>query len=400
MKSPPDSSQRQLKFQELADELRRGISAGVWPLGGKLPTEDQLSAQSGLSLTTVRRALDELVSQGLIVRRQGAGSFVTACMDREPPSGRRVGVLIPDLDFYFPRILQGIEVTLSAAGVGIGLATYNYDQTQEDAGISRLIETGVEGLILTPTVLPPVDAAVRIAELEALPHPVVLLERSFDMLGSGDRTEYVCSDRAGGAYDAVRHLHRLGHRHIALLQRQELPTGSSLADGYHRAIRDLGLEPTIATAKRTQWQADAGESMLNLVCQTECTAALVFGDQEATLLERAAMAREMRLPDDLALISYDDELADQADVQLTAVSPPKHRLGVLAAQIMLRRLAEGEACPLHQIRLRPRLVIRQSCGARRSTDPAGRATVASLTGTLSQTIRPTGRHDHVPGITH
>lgn len=369
--SSPDFPYRQLKFQQLADELRRGIQAGVWPLGGKLPTEDQLAAQTGLSLTTVRRALDELVLHGLIVRRQGAGSFVTATTEPQSPPNRRIGVLIPDLGFYFPRILQGIEDTMSTAGVGIELATYNYEQAEEDAHIARLVEAGVEGLILTPTVLPPVDAATRIAELEALPRPVVLLERSFDMLGSGDRTEYVCSDRAGGAYDAVRHLHTLGHRHIALLQRQELPTGSSLSDGYHRAIRDLGLEPTIATAKRSQWRTTAAESMLDLVCQTDCTAALVFGDQEATLLERAAIAREMRVPDDLALISYDDEVAEQADIALTAVSPPKHRLGVLAAQIMLRRLAEGAACPLHQIRLRPRLVIRQSCGAAGSHRPAG-----------------------------
>lgn len=357
----------QLKFQQLADELRRGIRAGVWPLGGRLPTEDQLSAQSGLSLTTVRHALDQLVRQGLIVRRQGAGSFVTANADPLSPPDRRVGVLIPHLDFYFPRILQGIEDTLAAAGVGVELATYDYDQSQEDARIARLVGAGVEGLIVTPTILPPVDARTRVAELAALPCPVVLLERSFDPLGFGDRTEYVCSDRAGGAYDAVVHLHRLGHRRIALLQRQELPTGSSLSDGYRQAVRDLGLEPTVATAKRCRWEATAARSMLDLLCRSDCTAALVFGDQEATLLEHAATARGMRVPDDLALVSYDDEVAEQAYVPLSAVSPPKHRLGVLAAQIMVRRLEEADACPLHQIRLRPRLVIRESCGAMTDT---------------------------------
>lgn len=352
-----------LKFQALADKLRREILAGVWPLGAQLPTEEQLAARHRLSLTTVRRALDELASLGLIVRRQGAGSFVAASTDRLPPRDRRIGVLIPDLGFYFPRILQGIEDTVSAAGVGLELATYDYDHTVEDARIAALMGAGVDGLILTPTVLPPVDAESRSAELAGLPRPVVLLERSFDMFGPGDQTEYVCSDRAGGAYDAVRHLHRLGHHRIAFLLRRELPTGSSVTGGYNRAINDLGLVPTIASFERAHWSATAAEPMLDLILQSGCTAALVSGDQEATLLEHAALGRGMRIPDDLSLISYDDEVADLAAVPLSAVSPPKYRLGVLAAQVMLRRLTEGEACPLHQIRLRPRLVIRRTCAA-------------------------------------
>src|SRR3954447_16345448 len=105
---PPDGRRhRPLKFQALADELRRGILAGTWPLGSRLPTEEQLAGRTGVSLTTVRRALDELVAAGLVNRRQGAGSFVIA--SSEPgPRDRRVGVLIPDTHFYYPQALRGI----------------------------------------------------------------------------------------------------------------------------------------------------------------------------------------------------------------------------------------------------------------------------------------------------
>jgi DNA-binding LacI/PurR family transcriptional regulator len=361
---PPDGRrQRPLKFQALADELRRGILAGTWPLGSRLPTEEELAGRTKLSLTTVRRALDELVAAGLVIRRQGAGSFVIASTEPGPLRDRRVGVLIPDTHFYYPQALRGIEDTLASARVGLELATYDYDTAREDTAIAALIDAGVDGLILTPTLLPPVDGPARVAELAALPVPIVLLERSLELLGPGDRTEHVCSDHAGGAYDAVRHLHRLGHQRIALSVRQASPTGAAVTDGYQRATRDLGLEPFVTAATMAEWRETAG-SMLQSIREACCTAALVFGDQEALLLQRAALRHGLRIPDDLALVSYDDELADTAEIPLTAVSPAKHRLGAMATQVMLRRLAEGDACPLHQLRLRPRLVIRESCGAR------------------------------------
>jgi GntR family transcriptional regulator of arabinose operon len=102
-----DAAARDLKFQALADDLRRGILAGDWSSGAKLPTESQLAQDTGLSLTTVRRAFDELVEQGLVVRRQGAGSFVASPPAAQPVRTRRVGVLIPDAQQYYPVYCKG-----------------------------------------------------------------------------------------------------------------------------------------------------------------------------------------------------------------------------------------------------------------------------------------------------
>ena len=66
---------------------RRSILAGTWPVGAKLPTEQQMVADSGLSLTTVRRAYDELVREELVVRRRGAGTFVAPRQQRRSARG-------------------------------------------------------------------------------------------------------------------------------------------------------------------------------------------------------------------------------------------------------------------------------------------------------------------------
>lgn len=370
-----DTAKQNLKFQNLSDNLRRGILAGTWAVGTKLPTEHQLSLDTGLSLTTVRRAFEDLVDKGLVVRRQGAGSFVAAPQRSQKRSRYVIGVLLPDTQLYYPQVLQGIEEHLSSRGASLQLSTYHYDFTRENASIEFLLDAGVDGLILVPTLTGLDNPQQRVAELMALPVPVVLLERSLDDLGPGDRTEHVCSDHQGGAYDAVMHLHRLGHRRIGLLTRaneaarSSNPTQAAVIAGYAAAVDALGLNADrhrrmAFSATKPEWEADQAEHMFQLLAGSGATAALVFGDREAALLEGAASRHGVRVPEDLALVSYDDEMADLAQIPLTAVSPAKHRLGVMAADVLLRRLTEGDACPLYQIRLRPRIVVRDSCGAK------------------------------------
>lgn len=361
-----DAETRGLKFEILADELRRGILAGTWTAGQKLPTEQQLAEETGLSLTTVRRAFDELVAQGMVMRRQGAGSFVAPARRREERVRRRVGVLLPDTQLYYPRVLQGIDESLSAVGASLQLATYRYDSAREDESIEFLLDAGVEGLLLVPTLTGLEDPDGRAGRLMELPVPVVLLERSLFDSGAGDLTEHVCSDHQGGAYDAVRHLNSLGHERIALLTRDRTPTAPAVVLGYRRAISDFGLPEGFEFAQtKVEWERDSAESAFDMLRQFGATAALVFGDREATMLEGAIRRSGMIVPDDIALVSYDDETADLAEVPLTAVSPPKYRIGRMAADVLIRRLVEGDDCPLHQIRLRPRIVVRRSCGARK-----------------------------------
>ncbi|WP_226531236.1 GntR family transcriptional regulator [Microbacterium paraoxydans] len=359
-----DADSKGLKFEALADELRRGIRAGIWTVGQKLPTEQQLADDTGYSLTTVRRAFDDLVAEGVVVRRQGAGSFVAPRRPREERVRRRIGVLLPDTQLYYPRVLQGIDDSLSAAGATLQLATYRYDATKEDAAIESLLDTGVDGLLLSPTLTEIDDPAARADQLMRLPVPVVMVERSLTDAGPLDRTEHICSDHRGGAYDAVQHLAVLGHRRVALLMRENTPTGPAILSGYRHAIQELGIVPDLEfTQPKAAWEADAAQGAFEQLRALDATAALVFGDREATLLQGAIRRGGLTVPGDIALVSYDDEIADLAEVPLSAVAPPKYRIGRMAADVLLRRLVEGADCPLHQIRLRPRIVVRRSCGA-------------------------------------
>ncbi|MFJ2582462.1 substrate-binding domain-containing protein [Kitasatospora aureofaciens] len=95
---------------------------------------------------------------------------------------------------------------------------------------------------------------------------------------------------------------------------------------------------------------------------------MCFGDRQAALLASAARRAGLTVPDDLALVAYDDEIADIPDIPLTAVAPPKYLIGHTAAELLLRRLHHPDH-PRRSILIRPSLTIRRSCGA---AAPAGR----------------------------
>ena len=69
---------RQSLTESVGDKIRRLIQEGYWPLGTRLPNEMEVAESLGVSRGTLRSALNTLVQEGLIIRRQGIGTFVTS----------------------------------------------------------------------------------------------------------------------------------------------------------------------------------------------------------------------------------------------------------------------------------------------------------------------------------
>ena len=73
-----DNAQALPLYHQVAGVLRQRIEDGIYPVGGKLLSEDELATEFDVSRATIRQAVGELVMEGLVVRRQGRGTFVEA----------------------------------------------------------------------------------------------------------------------------------------------------------------------------------------------------------------------------------------------------------------------------------------------------------------------------------
>ncbi|MFF3016744.1 substrate-binding domain-containing protein [Streptomyces sp. NPDC057939] len=115
---------------------------------------------------------------------------------------------------------------------------------------------------------------------------------------------------------------------------------------------DAGLSVADRFARTLDYLYDA-------VTSGGVTAALIHSDTDAIMLIPRLQARGVRVPEDLAVITYDDEVAGLADVPLSAVAPAKREVGARAATLLLERLTGGpHESPRQHVELLPRLNIR------------------------------------------
>jgi GntR family transcriptional regulator len=92
-------------YQQIADALREQMRDGTYPPGAKLPSESELRERWGVASKTVRAALDQLRAEGLVVGRQGVGSFV-----RQQVVPRRLSTdIATNVGWYHTLARQGLQ---------------------------------------------------------------------------------------------------------------------------------------------------------------------------------------------------------------------------------------------------------------------------------------------------
>ncbi|MGW4811846.1 substrate-binding domain-containing protein [Kitasatospora cineracea] len=360
-------------------------------------TVKELAEEMGVSAVTLRQDVRELADRGLLARVHGgaralagapaagggpaAGAPAARVAPVQEPAAAAppaaagswtVGLVVPPGGYYYAEVIRGVQDAARARGVRVVLAVSGESLADNQEQVRRLVAGGADGLLLMlhPGLHPLAGAE---AWLDGLELPAVLVERRAGLRAG--RLEQVASDHAGGAALAVRHLAALGHDRVALVARAESPNTALLSAGWSDAVRSAGLAPgpeyRITTAGDAA-EADAGfEEVVRAVAAGEFRAALVHNDIDAIALLGLLRARGLRVPEDLAMITYDDEVAELSEIPLTAVAPPKQAVGSWALELVLRRLTDP-AAPLAEVLLRPELRVRASCGA----DRADRADLA------------------------
>lgn len=216
--------------------------------------------------------------------------------------------------------------------------------------------------------------------------PTVLVDQPQE--GERDRQVHqvasVGVDDEAGAYAAAKHVLELGHRHLGIValeldlephqaiidvlrqkQARYGPTRTRL-QGYQRAVQEAGFvwEDTVRVFECCDNRPADGRQAAEVLIDSDLppTAILAMSDQMALGVLEAARARDLRVPDDLSVVGFDDmPSAAQARPALTTVHQPHIDKGKHAGRLLLAQLQNGQG--LEVVRLPTRLVVRQSTAA-------------------------------------
>ncbi|MBA2945895.1 substrate-binding domain-containing protein [Streptomyces himalayensis] len=351
------AAQRQDAILQL---LRRYGSVRVTALAERFKVA-QLTIRRDIALLHERGDLVR-VHGGAVLPRPGDDAPAGAAEPAAPRPGkqRAIGMLVPAATLYFHELIRGAQAAAAAHHVRLVVGVSRHDQQEDLIQAERLLDAGAEGLLLTPSAAAPVPAWAP-----TLPVPVVFVERRQPV--DVDLIEYVASDHELGAVQALRHLAELGHRKIAVIT-QTTPTSALIHRGYQMVADAIGLDKDVPRVD--MFSMDGLDDVLEEALSAGVTAVLAHSDDVAIAVQQRLLSRGLAVPDDVALVAYDDVFAALADIPITAVSPPRRAIARTGVEMLLRRMRAGDGPIKRHVHLMPTLRVRTSTMGERAPLPA------------------------------
>ncbi len=273
---------------------------------------------------------------------------------------RTVGVVVTTItDPFVAEVVQGIEDTALENDYSVILASSAAEPDREVAAVEMLRAKRVDGVMVTSSRV----GALYLEHLERIGVPVVLINNHNEQ--SGRYTFSVSVDNQHGGRLATRHLIERGHRRIAYVSgtTDQSDSADRLA-GYRQALEenDIPFDPTLVVPGNGR--LDGGERALHVLTSLASppTAVFCYNDMTAIGLLRAARQAGLFVPDDLAVVGFDDiPLASYINPPLTTVAQPQRDMGRQAMSMALTLMAADDSSPpLSDVVVKGRLIVRET----------------------------------------
>ncbi|MBM4169006.1 MAG: substrate-binding domain-containing protein [Ignavibacteria bacterium] len=363
---PVDPTKPLPLYIQVAEDIRSQIEERRLRVGDQIGSHASLSEHYGVSIITIKKALENLVHEGLLFTRVGKGSYVA----REHNDGRysraiTIGLVLRNLQSpFFSLIAQGVEEAAFEAGMNVMLSNSRGRIDREEGQIRHFKKCGVSGMIIA-SMTHKYHATPLIRRLKNERFPFVMVSYVAD-----DDIPFVGTDHELGGYLAAKHLIGLGYKRIGYIdgERGNL-VGALRRKGYEKAFREhrKTIDRSLVFAlghKGEQYDYESGFEIGRSICakREKPDALFVYNDLSALGCMDALLRHGLRVPDDIAIVGFDDiERGEYATVPLTTIQQPRTEIGKKAVAV-LEQMIDGKKTALRTV-LRPKLIVRESCGA-------------------------------------
>lgn len=335
-------------YAPLVSRLKSDILTGRFPPGRLVGTEIALAAEAGISRSSVRLAIENLIEEGLVERRAGKGIF--AC---KAQSGTRIVELaVPDLGHLWAQVAHGAQDAGTQHGVRLQIYSANRDFDADIKAVLALPGNGVDGAIIGAMHSMRMNEALF--ELSRQRFPFVLADQQLNDI---DIPSVVFDNHQAG-YLATQKLLELGHRRIGFVgYRIQMPPGNR-ADGYRDAVADAGLPFDRSLELLVPWDSPHGnrptatqDAIESLLERPDRPTAIVFHTEHLAMIAYPIFKRQgVRIPDDISVVAIcTDDIADVVAPSLATVTLPSRDMGQVAIDMLLKRLQDPAGPVEHRV---------------------------------------------------
>jgi LacI family transcriptional regulator len=323
-----------------------GVSVGT--------VSNVLNQSKPVAADTAKRVVDAIEKLGF-VRNDAARQLRVG-------QSRTVGMMVLDVSNpFFADVERGAEDLLGEHGRPLILGNSGESTTRELAYLDLFEEQRVSGLLITPVG----QVQRRLERLRERGSPVVLVDRH----DNAQSFSSVSVDDLRGGELAAGHLLDLGRQNLAFVGGPpEILQVSQRARGAQQAVleRDAGrIRMLELDTMRAEAGRAAGEQLLALPAADRPDAVFAANDLIAIGLLQALTHAGVRVPDDIALIGYDDiSFAANAAIPLSSIRQPAREMGRAAAELLLAEIENPGRGEYRHIAFQPELVVRESTAGR------------------------------------
>ncbi len=274
---------------------------------------------------------------------------------------RSLALIVPDIqNAFWTTVARGVEDAAQSRGYSVFLCNTDENPTKQQRYLDVVISQRVDGVIIAPFA----SEANELARLRDRNIPTVVIDRHID----GWEVDSVSGDSLSGARALVSHLIALGRRRIAMLAGPATTaTAADRVTGYRIALAEAGIAEDPRLIWYGEYKALSGERMMAQALDAGGAPDAVFAANNAIAmgvideLER----RGLRIPHDIALVSFDDlPNTSRLFPFLTVAVQPAYEIGANAAQLLLSRLDAAVPLQPRHVVLPTRLIVRYSCGSK------------------------------------
>ncbi len=331
----------------------------------RLPTIKDIAIELGISISTVSRALRGQPDVNAETRK--AVVDLAEKLDYQPNKAalsllnkhtNTIGVLVPNLDYFFATAIKGIDEAALEAGYTVMVCQSNESYGKELINTKRLLESRVDGFIIS------VSSDTKIVDhfkkIQDKGIPMVFFDRDVNEL----QAPKILLNNFEGGYIATKHLINKGYSKIAFLGGPErMSISNQRFEGYKSALKEAGIKFNVKFVEHGDFNQEYAYVNTNelLRAKQKPDAIFAMSDRLAIGAMQSIKKHGLRIPDDIGLIGFNNEpITNLLSPSISTIDQPAFEMGKTAARLFIEMMNNDSTASSDNIVLKPKLIVRES----------------------------------------